>query len=206
METEIVMSTTEAVQAVQIAIGVLSVLAALVGIAGALVAVFWRGAKFAEASAAAVIESERRLVDKIGDSEQRLVDRVTEFAEASAAAAIESERRLVDKIGDSEQRLVDKIAASVSKSEQRLVDKIAASVSESEQRLVDRITASEQRLRGENERAHAAIGTNLDRLSDDVRQLSGALGSLANDVAFLSGRRHEGDLHGKDGHEPVTPA
>ena len=137
------MSTTEAVQAVQIAIGVVSVLAALVGIAGALVAVFWRGAKFAEASAASVIESERRLVDKI---------------------------------------------------------------SESEQRLVDRITASEQRLRSENERAHAAIGTNLDRLSGDVRQLSGTLGSLANDVAFLSGRHHEGDLRGKGANRPVTPA
>ena len=137
------MSTTEAVQAVQIAIGVVSVLAALVGIAGALVAVFWRGAKFAEASAASVIESERRLVDKI---------------------------------------------------------------SESEQRLVDRITASEQRLRSENERAHAAIGTNLDRLSGDVRQLSGTLGSLANDVAFLSGRHHKGDLQGKGGNRPVTPA
>lgn len=130
------MSTTEAVQAVQIAIGVVSVLAALVGIAGALVAVFWRGAKFAEASAASVIESERRLVDKIAESEQR---------------------------------------------------------------LVDRITASEQRLRSENERAHAAIGTNLDRLSGDVRQLSGTLSSLANDVAFLSGRHHEGDLHGRGG-------
>ena len=152
------MSTTEAVQAVQIAIGVVSVLAALVGIAGALVAVFWRGAKFAEASAASVIESERRLVDKI------------------AASVIEREQRLVDKIRESEQR------------------------------LVDRITASEQRLRSENERAHAAIGTNLDRLSGDVRQLSGTLGSLANDVAFLSGRHHEGDLQGKGGHRPVAPA
>ena len=114
-----------AAEGVQIAVGVVSVLAALVGIAGALIAVFWRGAKFAEATSAAVIESERRLVDKI--------------------------------------------------------------------------TESEHRMRAENEKAHDALGANIERLSGDIRQLSGALGSLSSDVAFLSGRHHEGDLRGRGG-------
>ena len=142
----------------QIGVGVVSVLAALVGIAGALVAVFWRGAKFTETITKSVTESERRLADKITESEQRLADKITE-------------------------------------SEQRLRAENADKITESEQRLADKITESEQRLRAENHEAHAAIGTNINRLSD---QLGAKLDTLATDVAVLRGRQEERDLRGEN--------
>ena len=71
------------VEWMQIIVSGASVLAALVGIAAALVAVFWRGAAFTETITRSVVESERRLRAEnqeahasIGRSIERLGDRL----------------------------------------------------------------------------------------------------------------------------------
>ena len=48
----------------QIAVGIVSVLAALVGIAGALIAVFWRGVTLTNTITGKITESEKRLRDE----------------------------------------------------------------------------------------------------------------------------------------------
>ena len=71
------------VEWMQIIVSAASVLAALVGIAAALVAVFWRGASFTETITRSVAESERRLRAEnqeahaaIGRSIERLGDQL----------------------------------------------------------------------------------------------------------------------------------
>ena len=55
------MEPTTVVQWTQIAVGIVSVLAALFGIAGALIAVFWRGVTFTNTITEKITESENRL-------------------------------------------------------------------------------------------------------------------------------------------------
>lgn len=71
------------VEWMQIIVSGAAALAALVGIAAALVAVFWRGATFTEVITKSVVESERRLRAEnqeahatIGRSIERLGDRL----------------------------------------------------------------------------------------------------------------------------------
>ncbi|MCY4637475.1 MAG: hypothetical protein OXG04_23750 [Acidobacteria bacterium] len=59
--------------------------------------------------------------------------------------------------------------------------------------ITEKITESENRLRSENREAHAAIGTNIKRLGD---QLGTTLNRLTTDVAVLRGRQEERDQRG----------
>ena len=63
--------------------------------------------------------------------------------------------------------------------------------------ITEKIAESEQRLRAENKEAHAAIGTNINRLGDQLGARFDQLGTkqdaLSTDVAFLRGRQEERD-------------
>ena len=63
--------------------------------------------------------------------------------------------------------------------------------------ITGKVTESEERLRVENQAAHAAIGTNITRLGDQLGakldQLGAKHDALATDVAFLRGRQEERD-------------
>ena len=119
------------VEWMQVIVSGAAALAALVGIAAALVAVFWRGATFTEAITKSVVESERRLraenqeahaaiTKSVVESERRLRAENQEAHAAITKSVVESERRLRAEnqeahatIGRSIERLGDRLGAKL---------------------------------------------------------------------------------------------
>ena len=158
------------VEWMQIIVSGASALAALVGIAAALVAVFWRGASFTETITRSVAESERRLRAE------------NQEAHAALGASIET------------------IARTVAESERRLRaenQEAHAALGASIETIARTVTESERRLRAENQEAHTAMSQSIERLGDRlgarIDRLGAQLETLATDVAFLRGRQEERD-------------
>lgn len=75
------MDPTTTAQWVQIAVGIVSVLAALIGIAGALIAVFWRGVTFTNTITEKIMESENRLRDENREAHAAIGTNITRLGE-----------------------------------------------------------------------------------------------------------------------------